>query len=171
MWDEIPAFAGMTGFFGGEGEMSVGRVSEEGVALIKRFEGFSACVYLCPAGKSTIGYGHVVRKGENFVGRMLSKEEAEDLLLQDVKGVETCVGQQVTAVLPQQAFDALVCLSYNIGCYAFEKSTLLAYLNAGKIHAAADEFRRWVFSGGQKLAGLEQRREAERRLFLRGYQL
>ena len=35
-------------------------ITEEGLSLIKRFEGFSSSVYICPAGYPTIGYGHVV---------------------------------------------------------------------------------------------------------------
>jgi len=35
-------------------------VTEQGLNLIKRFEGFSHTIYICPAGYPTIGYGHVV---------------------------------------------------------------------------------------------------------------
>ena len=34
-------------------------VTDEGLALIKRFEGFEPEIYICPAGWPTIGYGHV----------------------------------------------------------------------------------------------------------------
>ena len=40
-------------------------VSEDGIALIKRFESFSASIYTCPAGYPTIGYGHVVKERES----------------------------------------------------------------------------------------------------------
>ena len=43
-------------------------ITQEGIDLIKRFEGFSPTVYFCPAGYPTIGYGHVVKKGEDFTG-------------------------------------------------------------------------------------------------------
>ncbi len=35
-------------------------VTDAGLDLIKRFEGFSPTIYICPAGYPTIGYGHVV---------------------------------------------------------------------------------------------------------------
>ena len=35
-------------------------ITQEGLDLIKRFEGFSPTIYICPAGYPTIGYGHVV---------------------------------------------------------------------------------------------------------------
>ncbi len=39
-------------------------VTQEGLDLIKRFEGFSPTVYICPGGLPTIGYGHVVKDHE-----------------------------------------------------------------------------------------------------------
>ena len=42
--------------------------SDVAIALIKRFEGFCAKVYTCPAGKPTIGYGHVVKPGFDCPG-------------------------------------------------------------------------------------------------------
>ena len=35
-------------------------ITDEGLDLIKRFEGFAPKIYLCPAAWPTIGYGHVV---------------------------------------------------------------------------------------------------------------
>jgi GH24 family phage-related lysozyme (muramidase) len=32
-------------------------ITQDGIDLIKRFEGFSSTVYICPAGYPTIGYG------------------------------------------------------------------------------------------------------------------
>ena len=34
--------------------------SQDAIDLIKQSEGFSACDYKCPAGRNTIGYGHVI---------------------------------------------------------------------------------------------------------------
>lgn len=43
------------------------RTSQNGIDLVKRFEGFSPVAYLCPAGVWTIGYGHTagVREGDS----------------------------------------------------------------------------------------------------------
>ena len=51
-------------------------VTKEGLDLIKRFEGYSADRYICPAGYPTIGYGHLIRDGENLLS--ITKEQAED---------------------------------------------------------------------------------------------
>ena len=140
-------------------------ISEQGLALLKQFEGFSACAYVCPAGKNTIGYGHVIGEGEDFDGGV-TEEEAEIILRQDVGSVERMVCQQVETVLSQSQFDAVVCLVYNIGCYAFEKSSLLKFLRQGDFADAAGQFERWSFADGKKLPGLLQRRSMERSLFL-----
>ena len=39
------------------------RISAQGLALIKQEERFMARRYLCPTGKPTIGYGHVILPG------------------------------------------------------------------------------------------------------------
>jgi lysozyme len=53
-------------------------VTEQGMALVKRFESFSATVYICPAGFPTIGYGHLLRDGERLIlDDGITKAEAE----------------------------------------------------------------------------------------------
>ena len=42
-------------------------ITRDGLDLIKRFEGFSPTIYICPAGYPTIGYGHVVRDDERAI--------------------------------------------------------------------------------------------------------
>ena len=52
------------------------KVSEKGLAIIKKYEGCRLTAYVCPAGKLTIGYGHTkgVKKGQKITrtGRSLS---------------------------------------------------------------------------------------------------
>ena len=130
-------------------------ISEEGLALIKRFEGFAAKPYLCPAGKWTVGYGHVLapqsvipapERGSRVTNTGLTnnprsprktgmtEEEAEILLLQDLAPVESAINRLVTVPLSQNQFDALCSLVYNIGVGAFARSTLLRLLSS-RAHA------------------------------------
>lgn len=139
-------------------------ISDDGLALIKRFEGFSATPYLCPAGRRTIGYGHTIDKKEEFKGG-LTHSMAESLLKQDVSRAEAAIARLVTVPLTQRQWDALVSLIYNIGTQAFEKSSLLMLLNQEDTERAAGEFKRWVYSKGRKLPGLIARRRAESQLF------
>lgn len=146
------------------------RTSERGIELIKQFEGFSPTVYVCPAGKKTVGYGHVVRKNETF-DNPLTESEATQLLIEDLsRRYEPPVLAMVEVALSQNQFDALVSFVYNVGAANFESSTLLRKLNHDDYTGAADEFLRWTKAtvGGVKkeLAGLVRRRNAERDLFL-----
>lgn len=141
------------------------RISEAGIELIKHFEGLRLMAYSDPVGVWTIGYGHTRTA---VAGKTVTEAEAEVLLREDLDRFERCVSQQVTVPLEQNEFDALVSFAFNLGCGALSRSTLLRLLNASDKRAAADELNRWVHAGGQRLAGLVRRREAERRLFL-GY--
>jgi lysozyme len=140
-------------------------ISERGIALLKQSEGFSATPYFCPAGKCTIGYGHVIKDGEVFSAGV-SQTQAEDILKNDVNETERAVDRLVDIELTQNQFDALVVLSYNIGAGAFENSTLLKCLNENDLQAAVDQWKRWIYANGQVLPGLVTRRGAEVALFL-----
>ncbi len=142
------------------------QISPIGVALLKEYEGFSAKIYLCPAGKATIGYGHVILANEKFPPNGISPSEAEKLLMQDAKIATDAINSLVVCELAQNQFDALASLTYNIGAKAFAKSKLLRLLNENNYTDAAAEFPKWIFSGGVKLAGLVRRRRAEQQLFM-----
>ena len=141
------------------------KTSGKGISLIKDFEGFSPVIYLCPAGKPTIGYGHVVRANET-IHAPINEEEAERLLLEDLNDYEASVLRLVSAELTQSQFDALVSFTYNLGAGNISRSTLLKKLNADDYQGAADEFERWDKCNGKPLAGLSRRRRAEKALFL-----
>lgn len=139
------------------------KISNDGLDIIKHFEGLKLESYICPAGKLTIGWGHT---GEEVRANMrITIEEATALLLQDVAVAEKSINS-LNVSLRQCEFDALCSFIFNIGVGAFEKSAMCKFIRAGDIPAAADQFKRWVFSKGKKLAGLEKRRNLEYRLFI-----
>lgn len=135
------------------------RTSDAGIALIKRFESFCATVYLCPAGKPTIGYGHVILPGEQF--GTLTEAEAIELLRRDLAIAEAAVRRLINVALTQSQFDALVSFTFNVGEGALEKSTLRRRINQGNWTLARRELLRWVYADGKKLNGLVARREEE----------
>lgn len=139
-------------------------ITQEGINFIKRREGFSPLPYLCTAGKETIGYGHVVKPGEQFPCG-LTEKHAEDILYDDLAEAEQCIFDNVTVDLLPNQFDALVSLIFNIGTNAFEKSTLLRALNSEQYEEAGQQFLRWVYANGKVVYGLQKRREKEKRLF------
>lgn len=140
-------------------------ISDKGLDLIKRFEGFRDTAYLCPAGVWTIGYGHTqdVKEGDT-----ITQDKAEELLREEVAAkYEPIVVSNTNGLeLTQGQFDALVSFVYNVGAYNFETSHLLSLLKAGDIEGAAAQFERWNRAGGKVLDGLTARRAAERELFL-----
>ena len=139
------------------------KISQNGIDLIKEFEGCRLEAYKCPAGIWTIGYGHIagVEKGQK-----ITKAQAENLLKQDLQRFENGVNNLVKVKLTQGQFDALVSFAFNCGVEALKKSTLLKVLNQGKYDEAADEFDKWVYAGMIKLNGLVRRRRAEKEMFL-----
>lgn len=132
------------------------RTGAKGVALIKRKEEFRARAYVCPAGKLTIGYGHVLAANEGHLkGAVLTEAQASALLLRYLERYERAVSQAVRVPLSQAQFDALVCLCYNIGAAGFAGSGLVKCLNA---KATADDVRRhWV--AWNKMDGTRNRRD------------
>lgn len=137
-------------------------ITQAGIDLIKRFEGFSHTVYICPAGYPTIGYGHVVKpqEREQFAGG-ITTAQAEVLLRQDVQTAERAVLRLITVPLTNGQFDALVSFTFNLGAGALQRSTLRRKLNRRDHAIIPAEFRKWVWAGGRKLEGLARRREAE----------
>ncbi len=132
------------------------------IDALKRFEGFRASAYRCPAGVWTIGYGHTsgVKRGDK-----ISEAEADRLLRRDLIACEAYV-EQLNVTCKQEKFDALVDFCFNMGCEALEHSTLLRKIR----HCAPDaevraEFMRWVYAtvAGKKrvLDGLVKRRQWE----------
>ena len=91
---------------------------------------------------------------------------ADRLLRTGVVSFDQAVSKMLKVSVTQNQYDALVSLAYNIGTLALSSSTLMKKLNAGDVNGAADEFLRWNKSGGKVMAGLTNRRKAEREFFL-----
>ena len=138
-------------------------ITQDGIDLIKRFEGFSSTVYICPAGYPTIGYGHLVRSGEFF--SEISEAEAEELLRKDVESAERAVLRLVNVPLTDGQFDALVSFTYNLGSGALQCSTLRRKVNRQAHSEVPAQLVRWVWAGGRKLNGLIRRRAVEAKLY------
>lgn len=156
--------------------MSVRATPAAAIALIRRFEGYHrrlpdgrAAPYLCPANVWTIGFGATRGVGGAPITpqtKPVSPDEAEALLVRDVRAFEVAVLRLVRVPLTDGQFGALVSFTFNLGAGRLQASTLLRKVNAGLFDQAADEFPKWVMAGGQRLSGLVLRRQAERAMFL-----
>lgn len=145
------------------------KASQKCIELIKRFEGFSAKPYLCPAGVPTIGYGSTRDTDGKPITMQhppITEAQARALLAATLVTYEDAVNRYVKVPLNQNQFDALVDFAYNTGAKNLLTSTLLKKLNVGDYAGASKEFGKWVYGGTKKLNGLVKRREAERQLFI-----
>ncbi len=140
------------------------KTSNEGIGLIKAFEGLRLQSYQCPAGKWTIGYGTTkINAVDVSSGMIISQDDAEHLLRQDLIQFEKKVLDNIEIPLRQHQFDALVSHTYNTG----GSETLFALINAG---SPSEIIRNWMETShvtGNKIVlnGLVRRRKAEADLF------
>lgn len=150
------------------------RVSEEGKALIKRFEG---CARLRTDGKIesypdpatggapwTIGWGSTgpdIGPDTVWSAHQCDARFAKDLARHAAEVADALDGCPTT----QAQFDALVSFHYNTG--AIRRATLTRKHKAGDYEGARAEFGRWVYAAGRKLKGLIRRRKAEADLYAR----
>ena len=163
-------------------------INQAGLDLIKSFEGIldgnpatsNLDPYLDPIGIWTIGWGHAIVVGKDFLrGKEnkakafalypggLTMAEAETLLRADVMDKCRDVDSLVKVSLNDNQYAAVVSFTFNLGVGNLKQSTLLKKLNAGDFAGAAKEFAKWNKAGGRVLAGLTRRRAAEAALFLR----
>lgn len=138
------------------------KTSQEGINLIKKFEGCKLIAYKCPAGVWTIGYGHT---GGVKQGQKITQTQAEKYLKDDLTKYEKGVESLVKVTLNQNQFNALVSFAYNCGLGALKTSTLLKKLNKKDYKGASNELLRWNKASGRVLEGLKARRKAEKALF------
>lgn len=116
------------------------------------------------AGVWTVCDGHTgtdIIKGKKYTDR-----ECDRLLMQDLQPVKKAVDGLVKVQLNEYQRAALYSFTYNVGTSAFSNSTLLKRLNSGDQAGACEEMRRWVYAGGMKWKGLQNRRDMERSLCL-----
>lgn len=148
--------------------MSRWPIAEEGVALVKDYEGLRLGAYKCPAGIWTIGYGHTagVKPGDR-----VSPEAADAILARDLQAVRERVLPLCRVMPNANQLAAMVSLAFNIGEGAFAKSTVLKAHNRGDFPAAGRAFGLWIKAtvDGRKveLPGLVSRRMREAALYLK----
>ena len=138
------------------------KISQEGLSLIKKFEGCELEAYKCSAGVLTIGYGSTkgVKEGDS-----ITQQEADELLLHEMDEYESYINDMVKSDLKQNEFDSLVSWVFNLGPSNLSSSTLLQKLNNKDWDDVPSQIKRWNKAGGKVLQGLIRRREAEALLF------
>jgi lysozyme len=145
------------------------RISQNGINLIKKFEGFRSSPYLCSAGVPTIGYGATYYENGTRVklsDSPISEEWAEVLLKRLLVHYEVGVDSMTRDDITQNQYDALVSFAYNVGLTNFKNSTLLKRVNANpKDLDITNQFMKWIRAGGKVIRGLISRRRVEAQLY------
>lgn len=144
------------------------KMTVEGLALIKRFEGLRLDAYRDAVGVWTIGYGHTSMAGAPEVreGLRISEADAHEILARDVDAFARGVRNLVKVELSDPQFSALVSFAYNVGLGGFKRSSVLTAVNASDFDAVPRRLNLWAKAGGRVLPGLVRRRAAEGALFM-----
>ncbi|HII3727952.1 TPA: lysozyme [Pasteurella multocida] len=143
------------------------RTTQRGMEIIGNAEGCYTKPYQCPADVLTVGIGTTNAVEKIDRNKIYTLEEIAYLFKEGVKQAEKCVNEHANGKqLPQGAFEALTSITFNVGCGKMQKSTLFRMAKQGYTPQMCDQFSRWVYAGGQKMRGLEIRREKERQLCL-----
>lgn len=144
------------------------KTSQTGLALISKWEGCSLKLYTCPAGKPTIGYGHVVLPTEN-IQSPITQAQALALLAKDVERFERAIHRLITVPLNQNQFDALVCFIFNTGEGGITNSGVSRAINAGQFDKVPEALMAWSNArvDGVMKPILATRRKSEGELFMR----
>ena len=135
------------------------KISDNGLAIIQKYEGCRLDAYVCPAGVLTIGYGHT--GSDVKTGMTISKEKALELLKKDISKFEKLVAKYDGIYhWTQNQFDALVSFAFNVG-------NIDQLTNHGKrtIKEISSKITAYNKANGKVLAGLTKRRAEEKKLF------
>lgn len=141
------------------------KINDEGLNLVKSFEGFHLTAYKCPAGVWTIGYGHTGAVDGKAIceGMTITEAKATELLKQDMKNFENAVTNAALTFEPNEnQFSALVSFAFN--CGAGNLKTLVKGRSAAVV---AEKMLLYNKANGKVLNGLTRRRKAERELFMK----
>ena len=152
--------------------MKITKISNLGLELIKKYEGFKAKAYLCPAKVSTIGFGSTYYEDGTKVkltDSPITQERATELLEALLVSYERSVDSYCVDTINQYQFDALCSFAYNCGVGNLKSSTLLRKVNKNPNDPTIkDEFLKWNKGGGKVLSGLTKRRIEEAQLYFNG---
>jgi len=138
------------------------KISEEGISLIKKFEGCKLEAYLDAVDVPTIAYG---RTKDVKIGDICTQQQAEDWLEEELVEYAGYVNEAVKVELTQPQFDSIVSWTYNLGPSNLNRSSMLRVLNTSDYDNVPEQIMRWNKAGGRVLPGLVRRREAEAEMF------
>ena len=141
-------------------------ISQEGIDLIKQFEGLRLQSYRLEGEKYwTIGYG--THNSSIYEGQVITGQEAEELLMEELNKVTKQVLEYCEYLdLTQNELSALVSFTYNTGFGNLQKLTANRTRTKKEI---AEHITAYTNSKSEvNRNGLHKRREAEKEMFEKG---
>ena len=138
------------------------QISDTGLQKIIQREGVILHAYRDSVGVWTIGVGHTSAAGNPVVtpGMVISKEESDQILKNDLTPIETQAAEYIKVPVTQNQYDAIISIVFNVGP-KFWHSTCIQELNAGNVQGAANAIMQW--SKPPEIIG---RRRTEQKQFL-----
>ncbi len=146
---------------------ATGRWVGVAVGVIVAWEGFQAVGWhdpIDPPGINTVCYGHIE---DVQIGERHTKIECEEMLADDLPRYEAMVQKCIHVPMPDYRHAAIISFTYNVGGGALCKSSVARKLNAGDVQGGCDALLLYNRANGKVIRGLQNRREAERKLCLR----
>jgi lysozyme len=128
------------------------------LGLVKQFEGCKLEAYQDVRGIWTIGYGHTAGV---YPGQTCTQSQADAWLDSDLAEASYELLQVSPGPFAPGAQDAITDFVFNLGIGNYRTSTLRQYVDGENWPAVKTELLKWDHSGGQVIAGLLRRREAE----------
>lgn len=112
-------------------------------------EGCEYVPYSCSAGKTTVAYGHVILKTDNF-NYPLSQEECDSILLCDINKADSIFDKytpvRIRCMMSDNKRYAIVKFIFHVGSYNYYKSTLRQLINSnGNIDDIEEQWLRWSY--------------------------
>jgi lysozyme len=134
--------------------------------LCRRYEGYRAKPYLCPAGVPTIGYGstyYADKRKVTLEDPPMEEGAARALLMVELEHTYLPGVLRNCPVLAtnERRCNAIVDYAYNLGVGRLQTSTLKRKINAQDWDGVQEQLMLWTKGGGKVLPGLVARRKAE----------
>lgn len=156
-------------------------LSQKGLDWLKKVERLALKPYDDQTGKqitswvpgATIGYGHLIAKGEwNKFKNGISEVDATALLWSDLASFIAVV-KEIKRPLAQHQFDACVILAFNIGVEGFRGSTVRKMVANPNFKSSVYKnleaaWKAWNKSQGKINRGVVNRRDAEWDMYEKG---
>jgi lysozyme len=149
-------------------------ISDNGIEHIKDEEKLRTQAYKLGDGKITIGYGHAepVNKSKFKIGDVITEEEAEKLLKDDLMIAEDGVkrifkeweSKGIDVPINQDMYDAMVSIAFNTGVGGLRTSEMIKHLKKGDYENAGNLIKSLRLK--DSFPGLMKRRDKESKMFL-----